>query len=127
MIIIAINERLQTSQALQDIVGENIFPLSIDQKVKAPAITFNAGDLPISSKSGDAGDNHESYVLVVAQSVNQMASLIKEIRKLFNNVAWSTDEFKYIRSKVESVNRMHNREYSEYQGTIRITLQSKII
>jgi hypothetical protein len=127
MIIIAINERLQSSTGLEAIVGEKIYPLSISQNDKAPAITFNAGDIPNQSKSGDTTTTHECYVITLAKSLTQLADINKLVKDLFHHKVWVTPEFKYIRGKVESINRDYNSEYQEHSGTIRITLISKTI
>lgn len=126
MITIAINERMTSSDSLTAIVGDKIFPIMLEDKTKAPAISFNAGDLPVKAKSGDAGDNHEAVIVVVSLSLAQLADINKEVKALFHNSAWKTPEFKYIRSSVESINRGYNQEFQEYSSTIRLTLNSKL-
>lgn len=126
MIIRAINDRLQSSSELQAILGEKIYPISIPQKIKAPAIAFNANDFPQRSKSGNIGDKNEVTIFTISTDYSELSEINRIVRELFDNTAWNLPYIGIAGSFVTGVSRTKNDEYNEYQGMIKINITSKI-
>lgn len=127
MILVAINERMLEFSSITDIVEDKIYSISIDQKVSAPAIAYNAVTVPNRSKSGNVGNTDECLIVTISKSISELAELNKAVVDAFDNRGWSTPEFSRIRGTVESITRKHIPEYEEYQGEIRIILKSNPI
>lgn len=126
MIIKAMNARLQSSEELAAIVEDKIYPIDVEEDIKAPAITFNAGDTPTNTRSGNAGDDNEALILIMSRTYSELSDLIVIVRRLFNNTAWVLPEIRIISSTVQSVNRGKSSKYKEYQGIMRIKINSKL-
>lgn len=125
MILIAIRERLISSTDLEAIVQEKIYPIAISQKVKAPAVTYNAITTPDDSKSGGIGDKEQCSVVAVSRTISELSELGSIVRELFHNKVWSNPEYSYLRGKVLNITRDYSPEYEEYRIDINIELTSK--
>lgn len=128
MILLAIRDRLESSVELKDIVDDKIFPVYIPQEDPAPAIAFNAISKPRKeSKSGADMSNNDVEIICLSKTYEQAANMARIIEKLFRNWAKVYVNDRVLGSQVDSISRIYNAQYDEYQTTINITLNSKTI
>ena len=98
----AVYHILKNDSTLQSILGNNIFPVVMEEETKAPCLVFTRDSLtPVYDKSGAVVDENAVSVLMFAKSYTESIEIVDAVRTALELKKGSFNGVQIISSRIE--------------------------